>query len=149
MASIDEEMETSFANNKNRLLSNLVYTGNWIKNRFGDYLKPFGVSIQQFHILRILRGADDWLTMNEIRNRMVEKSPNATRLCDKLIEKQLIERNRSREDRRVVRLRISKLGLKLLSDFDEKNDGSYKSYINNITDEEAKIASDIIDKLRS
>ncbi|WP_299454855.1 MarR family transcriptional regulator [uncultured Microscilla sp.] len=148
MAKIDEEIKSSFVDNKYRLLANVVFTRNWIQNQFASFLKPFGVSPQQFNILRILRGANDWLNMHEVKSRMVEKSPNATRLCDKLVEKQLVERARSEEDRRVVHLRITKAGLDLLVKIGEKDDKSSINFVENISDEEAKIASEILDKFR-
>ncbi len=148
MARIDDEMKTRFQNDKHRMLSNIVFTGNWIKNQFSEFIKPFGISPQQFNILRILRGANDWLNMNEVRNRMVEKSPNATRLCDKLVDKKLLERFRGEEDRRAVYLRITKQGLSLLKRIDDHDDGSHKSFADNVTNEEAIIVSRILDKLR-
>ncbi|MEW7279463.1 MarR family transcriptional regulator [Aquimarina sp. 2201CG1-2-11] len=149
MARIDDVMKTKFANDKHRFAANVIYTSNWIKNQFYEFIKPFGLSSQQFNILRILRGANDWVSMNDIKNRMVEKSPNATRLCDKLIEKRLIERRRNNSDRRLVFLKISKQGLQLLKEIDEHDDGSHMSFFNNISDEEAKIVSQILDKIRS
>lgn len=148
MARIDDEMKTRFQNDKHRMLSNIVFTGNWIKNQFSEFIKPFGISPQQFNILRILRGANDWLNMNEVRNRMVEKSPNATRLCDKLVDKRLLERFRGEEDRRAVYLKITKQGLSLLKRIDDHDDGSHKSFADNVTNEEAIIVSRILDKLR-
>jgi DNA-binding MarR family transcriptional regulator len=148
MARIEEEMKTKFAHDKHRMLANIVYTGNWITSGFVEFVKPFGLSSPQFNILRILRGAKDWLSMNEMKERMVEKSPNTTRLCDKLEEKQLLERLRFEEDRRVVQLRITETGLKLLKDIDDQDDGSYIQFTNNVTDEEAKQLSAILDKLR-
>lgn len=148
MARIEEEMKTKFANEKYRMVSNVVFTGSWIRNRFAEFIKPYGLSPQQFNILRILRGAKDWLSMHEVRSRMVEKSPNATRLCDKLVEKKLLERVRCEKDRRVVHLKISDQGLQLLKKIDEEDDGSHMNFLDNLTDEEAEIVSRVLDKLR-
>jgi DNA-binding MarR family transcriptional regulator len=148
MGKIDKEMDTKFPNDKIRLLANIVYTSQWIRGNFEKSIKPYKLSSPQFNVLRILRGAGEWLNMNQVRERMVEKSPNTTRLCDKLIEKELIERRRCDEDRRVVFLQISEGGLKLLADIDKTNDGSQMKFIENITEKEAKMMSDLIDKLR-
>ncbi len=148
MAKIDEEMKTRFTNDQHRFLSNIVFTGNWIRNRFSEYLKPYGISNPQFNILRILRGAGDWLSMHEIKNRMVEKSPNTTRLSDKLVDKELVERQRCDEDRRVVYLRISEKGKDLLQIIDEDDDGSRDALMYRVSDREAQIVSNILDKLR-
>jgi len=149
MSCIDDDMNTKFQNEKHRFLSNIVFTANWIKNQFEEFIKPFGISPQQFNILRILRGAKDWLSMNEVKDRMVEKSPNATRLCDKLLEKGLLERVRCEEDRRMVHLKISQKGLDLLQEIDEVDEDSYAGFKENVSDEEARLVSQVLDKLRS
>lgn len=148
MPCIDDEMNMKFKDEQHRLLANLVFTSAWIQNQFEAFLKPFGVSPQQFNILRILRGAKDWLSMNEVKDRMVEKSPNATRLCDKLLRKELLERVRCDADRRVVHLRISQKGLDLLQQIDEVDDQSYMGFKENVSAEEARLASQVLDKLR-
>ena len=78
---------------------------------------------------------------------MVEKSPNTTRLMDKLIDKGLIVRSRCKEDRRVVYVKITENGLKLLSEIDENGLGTSLNNIG-LTDEEANILSDLLDKVR-
>ncbi len=149
MAGIDEEIKTNFKDNKHRMIANIVFTANWIQGRFIEFLKPYGISPQQFNILRILRGAkEDWVAMNTIKGLMVDRAPNATRLSDKLLEKGLVERRRCDTDRRVVFLAITKEGMDLLSDID-KNDAMKEDYLKHITQEEAQRISDIIDGMRS
>ena len=147
MAKIDIEVKTKFKNNKHRFITNLVFTSNWFRNMVVEYLKPYGISFQQFNILRILKGANDWMTMNDIKALMVEKSPNATRLADKLNDKGLVERKRSNSDRRVVYLAITKKGKELLTTIDN-NPGNYMGFMNRITEKEAKYVSDVFDKMR-
>ena len=149
ITTIDAAIESKFANDKQRMLANMVYTANWLQRQFESLTKPFGISMQQYNILRILRGAGDWINMNTMRERMLEKSPNATRLCDKLVTKELIERKRSEEDRRVVYLKIKQKGLDILNDIDKKDKGSIDKLFENFTDEEAKTVSSILDKLRA
>lgn len=149
MAKIDDEIKTKFVNDKHRFLANMVYTTNCFQNLFVEFLKPFEISPQQFNILRILRGANDWVTMNSIKSLMVEKAPNATRLSDKLLDKGYIERKRGEEDRRAVYLTITQKGLELLKDIDDNSDkGEHLLYFDRITDEEAKVCSAILDRLR-
>lgn len=147
MAQIDEIVKTRFQNDKHRLMANLVFTTNWMKTYFTNALKPYDLSMQQFNILRILRGNGDWVAMNDIKNLMIEKSPNATRLADKLMEKGYVERRRSDTDRRVVYLKVSKKGLELLLQIDE-DDHFNKSFIDRITHEEAKQVNEVLNKLR-
>ncbi len=147
MPRIDDEVKTNFANERHRFVTNLIYTAGWVQNIFTEYLKPYGISPQQFNILRILRGADDWVAMNNVKDLMIEKSPNATRLADKLLTKKLIERKRSREDRRVVYIRISPPGHELLIEIDQ-NDSEIMVALERITVREANQLSKILDKFR-
>ncbi|CAM1341743.1 MarR family winged helix-turn-helix transcriptional regulator [Tenacibaculum amylolyticum] len=149
MASIDEEIKTNFANDKHRFVANLMFTSNWFKKQFIEFLKPYQISEQQFNILRILRGAKDWVSMNDIKSLMVDKFPNATRLSDKLLTKGLVERKRSETDRRIVFLSITEKGLELLKEIDESENTSHMDFIEKITEEEARLFSDILDRMRS
>ncbi len=148
MVKIDEAVKTKFRNNKHRFIANLVYTANWFQNRVVEYLKPYGISFQQFNILRILKGAGDWVSMNDIKALMIEKSPNTTRLADKLLDKGVVDRRRSNEDRRVVYLMITEKGLDLLKTIDD-NPGDYLDFMQKINEEEASVMSSILDKIRS
>lgn len=148
MTKIDEEVKTKFANERHRFITNVVYTSGWVTNLSTEALKPFGISNQQFNILRILRGASDWVAMTDVKGLMIEKSPNATRLADKMLNKNLIERKRSTSDRRVVYIRITKIGLDLLIAIDNTDNKIMAALMNNITEKEAKQVSSILDKLR-
>ncbi len=148
MAKIDEEIKTNFANDKQRFMPNLIYTSNCFQNLFVDLLKPYDISPQQFNILRILRGAGTEVTMNSIKELMVDKFPNVTRLSDKLINKGLIDRRRSENDRRIVYLVISEPGIKLLQKIDDDDIFSKMDYMNLISEKEAKLINDILDKIR-
>ena len=147
MAKIDIEIKGKFKNNKHRFIANLVFTSNWFRNLVSEHLKPYNISFQQLNILRILRGAKDWTSMNDLKDLMIEKSPNATRLADKLINKGFIERKRSEVDRRVVYLAITDKGIELLESINEIS-GNYTEFMTRITEKEAKQVSDILDKIR-
>lgn len=148
MATIDEEIKSRFDNDRHRFVTNIIFTANWVQNAFTNQLKPYGISTQQYNIMRILRGGGDWMAMTDVKSRMLEKSPNATRLADKLVSKGLIERNRSESDRRVVYVRITKSGLQIMADIEETVNPIKYAMENNITDEEARMASAVIDKFR-
>lgn len=148
MGSIDSEIKSKLINDKHRFVTNLVFTANWVQNAFSDELKPFGISPQQYNILRILKGAGDWLVMAEVKDGLLEKAPNATRLANKLLQKELIERKRSEEDRRVVYIRISEMGMQLMEEVNQHDSIVQKALNKHITDEEAKLVSDILDRFR-
>ncbi|PWK19749.1 MarR family winged helix-turn-helix transcriptional regulator [Xanthomarina spongicola] len=145
MGDISKDVSSKFANNRVKALINILYTANWITNHQNTFFKPFGVSPQQYNILRILRGANEPLKVQAIKERMIDRSPNATRLMDKLCDKNLIERIPCPEDRRVVHIEITSKGIKLL---EEISDNFNDDLVKNITEEEAQLLSDLLDKMR-
>jgi MarR family 2-MHQ and catechol resistance regulon transcriptional repressor len=145
MGDIAKDINTTFPNNKVKALLNLIYTANWINSEQNSFFKPYGISPQQYNILRILRGAGEAITVQTIKDRMLERAPNATRLMDKLCAKDLICRIPCPEDRRVVHIDITKPGLKLLKQIDRE---FKKDILENLTMKEAKILSDLLDKIR-
>lgn len=82
------------------------------------FMLQYSLTMPQFNILRILRGAKESISINTLKQRMIEKSPNTTRLLDKLIEKGLVQRARSRVDKRVLYVEITSEGLLLLEKID-------------------------------
>ncbi|MDP5106793.1 MAG: MarR family transcriptional regulator [Polaribacter sp.] len=145
MGDISKDIKSTFINNKVKALINIKYTANWLSSTENEFFKPYGISPQQFNILRILRGAKDKIKVQIVKDRMIERAPNATRLMDKLCDKNFIERERCEHDRRVVYVKISELGLQLLTKIDEVND---ISILDNLTDDEAAILSNLLDKIR-
>lgn len=148
MKTINEELDSVFKDKRQKAVINLKYTSNWISNLHNGYMKDFDLSMAQFNILRILRGAKDYLNIHTVKDRMIEKSPNTTRLMDKLLDKGLIQRKRCKDDRRVVFVKISEDGLKLLAKIDETFSNQFFN-ANSLTEEEAEQLSDLLDKLRS
>jgi len=145
MGDISKDINSKFENNKVKALINILYTASWITNIQNSFFKPFGISPQQYNILRILNGANEPLKVQVIKERMIDRSPNATRLMDKLCAKKLIERIPCPGDRRVVHINITVKGKQLLEDIsDNLNDDILK----NITENEATQLSDLLDKLR-
>jgi len=145
MGDFAKEINSSFQNQKIKALLNLKYTASWLDHIGAEMLKPYNISEQQYNILRILRGAAKEITVTEVKERMIQKSPNTTRLMDKLCEKKLIDRSRCESDRRVVFVKINKKGLNLL---ERINMSDFDAYINRLTEEEAKILNQLLDKLR-
>jgi MarR family 2-MHQ and catechol resistance regulon transcriptional repressor len=144
---IEETLSTKFSSPQQKVIINLRYTSNILSNYQNNFLSEYNISIAQFNILRILRGAKDELNVNTVKDRMIEKSPNTTRLMDKLLAKELILRRNCSQDRRVVYVEITTKGLKLLEVLDSKiQDASFTP--KNITDDEAELLSSLLDKLR-
>jgi len=145
MGDLSKELNSKFSNAKIKAMINVLYTANWITNFQNEFFKPFGISPQQYNILKILKGANEPLKVQSIKDRMIDRSPNATRLMDKLYAKDLIKRSPSSEDRRVVLIEITELGKTLLGSIsDDFNDDLVK----NITEDEAQLLTDLLDKMR-
>lgn len=145
MGDISKDIKSKFANSKVKALINIKYTANWLNSKEVEFFKPYGLSPQQYNILRILRGAGEPTKVQVIKERMVERAPNATRLMDKLCDKKLIERVRCEHDRRVVYISIVNKGLELLESIDKNID---IDFIENLTETEAAQLSDLLDKIR-
>ncbi len=145
MGDISKDIKTTFPNHKVKAILNIIYTANWISSIQNEFFKPFGISPQQFNILRILRGAGKAIKVQTIKDRMLERAPNATRLMDKLCAKKLIDRIACSEDRRVVHIEITNKGLQLLKEID----ASFKDdLLHNLSEKEAIQLSDLLDKIR-
>ena len=137
-----------FKDNCHEAMVNLHFTSGWLTQMNSKIVEPHNLSMQQYNVLRILRGQHPKsVTVKFIIERMLDKSSNASRLVDKLLAKGLVERTQSPEDRRRVDIMISKKGLELLKklavDFDNVN----KSL--NLTEKEARSLSDLLDKMRA
>lgn len=145
MGDISKDINSRFSSHKVKALINIKYTANWLSSKENFFFKPFGISPQQYNILRILRGAKDKIKVQVVKDRMIERSPNATRLMDKLCDKNLIIRERCEHDRRVVYVKISPSGLALLSTIDNQ---LHTPFLHNLTEEEAITLSNLLDKIR-
>ncbi|EPR70779.1 transcriptional regulator MarR family [Winogradskyella psychrotolerans RS-3] len=145
MGDLSKDINSKFENFKVKALLNIIYTANWITSRQSESFKDFGISQQQYNILRILRGANEPLKVQTIKDRMLERSPNATRLMDKLCAKNLIKRLPSEHDRRVVKIEITKQGLDLLNTIPSDMN---KELIKNLSEAEAEQLSNLLDKMR-
>ena len=145
MGDLSKDINSSFQNQRLKALVNIKYTANYFDQIGASALKPFEISEPQYNILRILRGAGKAITVNQVKERMVQKSPNSTRLMDKLCEKDLITRSRCESDRRVVYVQISKKGLDLLNRirFDD-----FDNHMKRLSSEEARKLNELLDKIR-
>ena len=145
MGDFSKEINSTFPNEFVKALLNIKYTSNYLDTIGNNFLKPFNISEQQYNILRILRGAKEPITVNTVKERMIQKSPNSTRLMDKLCDKELIERVRCKSDRRVVYIKINKKGLSLL---DEIKMDEFNNSLHKISEAEARKLNELLDKIR-
>lgn len=145
MGDIAKDINSKFPNEWVKALINISYTSNWLSNITEKKFSNYGISSQQYNVLRILRGAKKAIKVNVVKDRMIEKTPNTTRLMDKLCNKELIQRTRCESDRRAVYVEITKAGLDLLDSIPMKED---MKILDKITEKEAQELNRILDKLR-
>jgi len=111
---IEEEIQHDFISPQQRALTNIIFTGNWVLNSLAVALKPTGLSLQQFNALSILYGQPkQTATVNLIKDRLIDRMPNTSRLLNKLMEKGLVEKERNAGDQRVVYIKLTPGGAKL------------------------------------
>ena len=131
------------------MLISLLYTANQINDQIGEALKSFDISIPQFNVLRILRGQKGKpANLGTIQDRMVSKMSNTTRLVDKLIVKELVERVICEENRRKVEISITQKGMNLLTRIDPVVDNAEKAITNKLQPEEMEKMTELLQQLR-
>ncbi|ALJ01427.1 MarR family winged helix-turn-helix transcriptional regulator [Rufibacter tibetensis] len=147
---IEEEIKQSaFKDVYQKAYINVVYTSNWLDQRQATLFKPFGVTLPQYNVLRILRGQYPTpATVNLLIDRMLDKTSNASRIVDKLEAKELVTRKQCPTDRRTVDILITEKGLNLLQEMDSLGDGGLIG-LKSLTPEEAEQLSSLLDKIRS
>ena len=138
----------SFRNEYQKSVLNLIYTFNWMNEKLNRTFERFEVTQQQFNILRILRGAGKPLSTLQIRQRMLDKMSDTSRIVDRLIIKGLVKKAVSEGDRRLVDVQLTDKGKKLLQQMDSLND-EFDAVFRNLTVEEAAKLNELLDKIRS
>lgn len=132
-----------------RATLNVIFTGAWMSERMNSFLKPFGISEQQYNILRILRGQKGKaLNLQQISERMVHKMSNTTRLVEKMRLKGLVNREVCPDNRRKVNISILPAGLKLLEQVISTLKLSEKEIENRLSTVEAETLAQLLDKIR-
>lgn len=128
----------------------LFRTADVVRQRFAETMSPFGVTQQQYNVLRILRGAgDEGLATLAIAERMVERTPGITRLIDRLLSKGWVERERSPGDRRCVVCRITPAGLELLDQLTEPMDRADDECLSMLSTDEQEQLIRLLDRIRT
>jgi DNA-binding MarR family transcriptional regulator len=144
----DEIKQPKFRNPHQKAVINLLYTANWLIDKNNSFFKEFGITNQQFNILRILRGQHPKkISGAEIKSRMIDKNSDVSRLLDRLIAKKLIEKSQCPNDKRAADVMITQSGLDLLELIDKKMDQT-DSAVMNLSSQEAEQLSLLLDKSR-
>jgi DNA-binding MarR family transcriptional regulator len=146
---LEEEIkQKKFRSEFQKLIINILFTGNSIQASQNKLFKPSGISLQQFNILRILRGQHpNPATLGLIQERMLDKNSNASRLVDKLKLKKMVDRKESKTDRRQVDIVITQKGLDTLAELDVLIQ-KQEYFLNILSETEAKKMNEFLDQLR-
>ncbi len=149
MGSLEDEVkQTRFQSEYQKASINILLTGSWLYNLNAAHLKKFGITPEQFNVLRILRGSHPRaLMLADISSRMIDKNSNCTRLVEKLRQKGLVSREICETNRRQVDIGITDKGLALLKKIDAEGIAWIET-MKNITKTEALELNRILDKLR-
>ncbi|MBT8281440.1 MAG: MarR family transcriptional regulator [Muriicola sp.] len=132
---------------KSRTLIHLMLVNNKVVESITTALKPYGVSLQQFNVLRILRGQGDQpANLSTLNERMVTKMSNTTRLVDKLLLKGLVDRSVCEANRRKIEITITDQGLILLSEMDEIMKATEHALVADLNENELKKLNSLLDK---
>ncbi len=147
---IKEEIKQSkFASSHEKAVINLIYTSNWLRDIQKNFFVNYGIKGQHYNILRILKGKDpDPLSPGEIKDVMLDKSPDITRLLDKMVGMDLITRELCPENRRKMDVRITKKGVKLIQEIRNNDHKLMEKWQTNLTAKESDQLSELLDKLR-
>ena len=128
----------------------LLKTSDLVRRVISSVVEPAGITMQQYNVLRILRGAgDNAIPTLEIRARMIEQTPGITRLLDKLEERGWVTRNRHAGDRRQVLCCITPKGKKLIDSLDDGVDAIYDRLLGTVSDTDVKSLVRAMDQLRA
>ncbi len=147
---LEEEIKQSkFKDEHHKLGVNVIYSASWMSSMHMHVLKKFNLSVQQFNILRILRGRHpEPATVKLLTERMIDKMSNASRLVEKLKQKGLVERTSCPEDRRRVDIAITEKGTKIIEQASKILEGEIENTLSVLTKKEAKQLNDLLDKMR-
>jgi DNA-binding MarR family transcriptional regulator len=140
--------QKTFRNEYQKGVINLIYTYNWLNEKMKSFFEKEDITSQQFNILRILRGAGVPISTLQIRERMLDKMSDTSRIVDRLVLKGLAKKNICKNDKRLVDVSISTKGQKLLEKIDTY-ESKMDAVLGNLSQAEAKTLNNLLDKVRN
>lgn len=136
-----------FRNEHHKCVVNLIYTHNWVTEQLKLLLEEEGLTLQQYNILRILRGSDTPLSTLQIRERMLDKMSDTSRIVDRLLLKNLALKTTNKKDKRLVDVKISAKGKRLLQKLDQSAN-TIDNVLQNVSETDARELNRLLDKVR-
>jgi DNA-binding MarR family transcriptional regulator len=139
--------QRKFTNEYQKALVNIIYTHNWLAEQVKQIFSSEDLTAQQFNILRILRGAPEGLSTMQIRERMLDRMSDTSRLVDRLLKKGLVKKIANKLDKRLVCVTITPRGLTLLKKLDAR-EPEMQQFLKNLNEADAKVLNKLLDKIR-
>lgn len=144
----DEIKQDSFRNPVQKAMINLFFTNNWVLTKLRALLGPYKITMQQYNVLRILRGQyPNYVSTSNIRERLIDKMSDTSRIVDRLAQKGWVEKFACQSDKRLVDIRISDKGLNLLKKIDSV-ETSFDEILGTLSTEDADSLNILLDKIR-
>ena len=141
----DLRQKKPFTSLHEEAMLNVVRTSSRLADALDELLKPYDISGTQYNVLRILRGAEaTGLCRNELRDRMLTRMPDMTRVLDRMEEAGLVARTRDTEDRRLVLTRITKAGRRLVDELDEPMQALHKKQLGHLSAAQLRSIVDLL-----
>lgn len=145
---IENEIPENYCrNDRHKALVNIIFTSNWLLERLKQLLEIEDITHQQYNILRILDGSDKPLSTLQIRDRMIDKMSDTSRIVERLLKKELVTKQICAHDKRLVDVTITNKGKKLLARI-HKNTDKIDGISSNLTDSEVTTVNNLLDKMR-
>jgi DNA-binding MarR family transcriptional regulator len=136
-----------FRSERHKALVNVLFTSNWITERLKIFLEADDITPQQYNILRILKNSDLPLSTLKIREQMMDKMSDTSRIVERLLKKKLVNKQICSYDKRLVDVTLSETGVQLLQRLDEKTE-EIDSIISNLSDHDTNTLNSLLDKMR-
>ena len=147
--SLEQDIQQkTFRSDYQKALLNILFTGNYLITIVNDFFKPYRITRQQYNVMRIIKGqSPKAASIQLIRDRMLDKMSDASRIVERLRLKNMVKREISQDDKRIVNVSITEEGIKLLESIEIRVEEMEKS-IKNLSLEEATQLNNLLDKIR-
>ncbi len=147
--SLDKDIsQANFRNTQNKAMVNILFTHAWMIEHIKTFVKSENITPQQYNILRILRGAGEPLSTLQLRERMLDKMSDTSRIVERMVAKGLVQKAVSEKDKRMVDVIITPFGQELLENLDRRNE-ELDAVVNHLSQDELETLNNLLDKLRN
>lgn len=144
----DNLSKIPFRNSYHRLIANIYCTSGVMVNKVQAHLEKYELTFQQYNILKILQHAwPEAMMMSRVKDRMIDKNSDLTRITDRLIAKKLVKREKSPENRRIINLKLTPEAMEIMKGIEIDMQG-FESMVNYLSVQEADTLNELLDKIR-